>query len=117
MKKINTNEVKSLLYEVITNAVKSLKGSEFRTYTRVDKATKETKTYTKIDTVNRVEVYPLATTFKRFVAKTAKTVKVYVERTYDRSKHDYYTTILVLVDNKPELLLPSMFVDRVVAAI
>ena len=103
-KKINAKDVKSLIYEVIHNTVKSIASEEFTAFE-------------KLDTTRRREVESLSTTFRRFVAKTAKNVRVYVERTYDRSKRDYFTTILVLVDEKPELLLPSMFVNRIINAI
>lgn len=98
--RINVKDVKSLLYEVINKGIKSL-------------AAEEEIPFTKKEGLKRLNSEPLAITYKRFVAPKAKKVTVYIEREYNRSKREYVNTVYVDVDNKPELFLPSIFIDTV----
>ena len=105
MKKVNVKEVKRLIEEVISNAIKILASGDDAPFV------------SKEDLVRKLSSEPLAITYKRFVAPTSKKVKVIVEREYSRKYRDDCNTILVLVDDKPELFVPSTFVFRVIDAI
>ena len=104
MKKANSKQVRLLMYEVINNAIQAF-------------IAQEKIPFLKIEDVKRIKSEPLAVAYKKFVVPSAKTVKVYIEREYNRKKREYVNTIYVLVDNIPELFTPSIFVDCVVGSI
>ena len=97
------NEIASLILTVITNAVRGLRTEEFQIFK-------------KVDTTYSVRSSTLEKVVRGFNPK-AKKVKVIIERVYDRSKRDYFTTLTVEIDNYVELFNSTTFISYVLAYI
>lgn len=96
-------QIRSLINEVITNAVRSIRSEEF-------------EPFKKLDETRGVHSKVLAEIVQRLNPK-AKKVTVSIERVYERKKRDYFTTLTVAIDNKAELHTQATFTNYIIARI